>query len=348
MYIDPQMTLLKDIDYEVMPFFEMTPDLVCIADKAGYFKKINPAVREKLEYTDEELFRYPISHFIHPEDKQLTAAERAKLINGKPLVNFQNRYVSKTGKVIWLHWTSIYFAEREVVFAIAKDVTEKKLIEKEIEENYNRFRNMAANFKTVIEKDRKYLAIELHEQLAQLVSVIKIDVDWLMNDVAGLSEDHQKRVQHASEITDMLINTIRRISFSISPNMLEDIGLNAALQWLCREFTVLNKIHCSFTNTSSADNLSLEIQLDVFRICQEALNNVFYHSGATSVAVALEESHDHMLLTISDNGKGFNLQKESVHGGLTHMRERASSINGQLIVRSEVGKGTTIRFLIVR
>ncbi|MGZ5191664.1 MAG: PAS domain S-box protein, partial [Flavisolibacter sp.] len=75
------------------PFFEMTPDLVCIADKEGYFKKINHSVIKKLEYTREELFARPISTFIHPDDKDITRSTREEMLNGTALINFQNRYI---------------------------------------------------------------------------------------------------------------------------------------------------------------------------------------------------------------------------------------------------------------
>src|SRR5688500_12547546 len=135
------------LELEFFPLFQKTPDLVCIADKAGFFKIVNDAVIEKLGYSEEELFSKPISSFIHPEDKELTSIRRSELLSGKALLNFQNRYVTKTGAIIWLHWTSIYFPDKEIVFAIAKDITEIKLIEKEVEEKYRKFQNLAIHFK---------------------------------------------------------------------------------------------------------------------------------------------------------------------------------------------------------
>lgn len=85
--------------------FEMTPDLVCIAGRDGFFKQINQAVIEKLEYSQTELLARPISDFMHPEDIALTAARREELLSGKALLNFENRYLNKSGKTIWLQWT---------------------------------------------------------------------------------------------------------------------------------------------------------------------------------------------------------------------------------------------------
>ncbi|MDO9376214.1 MAG: PAS domain S-box protein [Ferruginibacter sp.] len=140
-------------ELDMFSFFEQTPDLVCIAGKDGYFRKINQSVCIKLGYTEEELFSRPIATFIHPEDKAKTAKERASLLNGKPLVNFQNRYLTKEDNIIWLDWTSIYFPDKEIVFAIAKDVTERKLAEAEIEVAYKKFKGLATHFKKTVEKD---------------------------------------------------------------------------------------------------------------------------------------------------------------------------------------------------
>src|SRR4051812_7826031 len=120
------MENLLQSEFELSAFFEMTPDLVCIAGKDGYFRKFNQAVIDKLKYSKEELFSRPIESFIFPEDVDMTAGKREVLLNGEVLRNFINRYVAKTGEVVWLEWTSIYSKENEIVFAIAKDVTERK------------------------------------------------------------------------------------------------------------------------------------------------------------------------------------------------------------------------------
>ena len=330
------------------PFFDMTPDLVCIAGKDGFFKKVNQSFISKLEYPEEELFGRPITSFIHPEDKELTKQERIKLLNGQALINFRNRYLRKDGEIIWLEWTSIYFPDKEIVFAIAKDVTERTQNEKEIEEKYKKFQSLATHFKSRIEKDRKYLALELHEELAQLASVAKIEIDWLNENIPGVSEAAKKKIEHASAITELLINTIRKISFALSPNMLEDIGLNETLKWLCNEFAVLNGIPCVFESTCEEISLSREIKLDFFRICQESLSNIMYHACANNVKIKMEDIGNKIYLSIKDDGKGFEVDQQKQVAGLTGIRETVSSINGQLIINSAIGKGTTVSVIIAK
>ncbi|HEY4155049.1 MAG TPA: PAS domain S-box protein [Puia sp.] len=337
---------MENDDFELNPFFELTPDLVCVAGKDGYFRKINHAVIHKLEYSREELFSRPISSFIHPEDRKITEQERKELLGGKPLINFENRYISKSGKIIWLHWTSVYIPDREVVFAISKDVTERKTIDREIEEKYKKFKSLTTYYKSSIEKDRKYLAIELHEELAQLASVVKMDIDWIENNSPDLSALTKNRIGHALSVSDLLISAIRRISFSISPRMLDDLGLNETLIWLCSEFAILNGIPCEFESDYNEADLTHEIKLDFFRICQESLTSVMYHVLASSVKISIVASEDKICLSIFDNGEGFNIEQQNQTSVWTGISERVASINGHLTIKNEFGKGTTIQVSI--
>jgi PAS domain S-box-containing protein len=329
-------------DFEGLNFFEMTPDLVCLADKNGFFKKVNHAVIDKLGYTQQELFSRPISWFIHCEDKDLTNQHRENLLKGKVLLNFENRYVAKNGDIIWLEWTSIYFSDREIVFAIAKDVTERKKIENEVYEKYKKFKSLATHFKSSLERDKKYLATELHEELAQLASVVKMDIDWVNAHTPDIPASSKSRIEHALAISDLLITSIRRITYSLSPSMIDDLGLNSSLEWLCKEFSLLNGINCKFESVYLESDLAHEIRIDFFRVCQEALTNVMYHAEASKVSISIIDPGDKIILTITDDGKGFVMDEQKQTNGLTRIRKRAASINGNLTIQSNVGEGTSV------
>ncbi|MES1213884.1 MAG: PAS domain S-box protein [Bacteroidota bacterium] len=340
------MSDLKNQEFETFDFFERTPVLVCIAGKEGFFRKVNPAVIDKLGYTERELFDSPISSFIHPEDKEFTRQEREKLLGGQPLVNFQNRYITKSGSIIWLEWTSIYFPEKEIVFALANDITDKKRAEKEIEEKFIKFKSLANHFKSSIEEERKYLAAELHEELAQLASVVKMDIDFVNLVTPDLAVNSKARLEHAVAISGLLISTIRRMSFSLSPQMLYDHGLNATLEWYCREFAMLNNIPCDFTSNYSDGSLTSEFELDFFRVCQEALNNVTSHANAGNVKITLVDRGNKIFMAIIDDGRGFNTNQQRQTGGLKSIEEQVASINGELFIESKPGKGTEIRVTV--
>ncbi len=336
------MSALIVSEFELFSLFEMTPDLVCIAGKDGYFRKFNPAVVNKFGYTAKELMAVPILSFIHPEDLQHTRDTREKMLQGTPLLNFQNRYLTKSGKIIWLEWTSVYSTDKELVFAIAKDITIHKEAEHDIQLRYRALKNMAAHFKTSLEKDRKYLASELHEELAQLAGIIKIEISGVAETAGSLTAGSQKKLSHAVAMTDLLIDSIRRISYAISPGMIEDVGLNETLKWHCSEFSVLHGIPCHFESNYDESGLTQEIKLDFFRICQEALSNVMHHAEADEVVINIENTPEELYLCVSDNGKGFE-PRQQVHGaGIKSMQGRVASIQGRFNILTGPGKGTRI------
>lgn len=117
--------MVFDLEY----FFAITPDLLLIAGFDGFFKKINPAVSKTLGYTDEELFSMPILSLVHPSDQEITGHKNVSLSEGQSLLNFENRYVTKEGTIVWLSWTSVPIMRDSLVFAIAKNITYRKQLE---------------------------------------------------------------------------------------------------------------------------------------------------------------------------------------------------------------------------
>ncbi len=335
-------------DFGLSDFFDLTPDLVWIAGKDGFLKKANPAVMEKLGFSEEELYKRPITAFMHPGDIEKTLLNRFKLFRGEVLHNFVNRYVTKAGDIVWLEWTSVYMADKEIVFAIAKDITARKIIEQEVDEQYNKFKGLAAHFKTRMEDDRKYFAYELHEELAQLLSVVNMDVGWLTKNVSDLPEKVKQRVEHASEVCKLMIKTIQRLAFSISPQMLVDLGLNATMEWLCNEFTILNGIACSFEVDYEEHSISEEMKTDFFRICQEALSDILDYSQAGKIKISITDIGNEIELLIVDEGNGFGNDMEKQVNGLRSIQERANSINGKVTVQNNIGGGTAISVTVAK
>ncbi|CAG5074742.1 Adaptive-response sensory-kinase SasA [Dyadobacter sp. CECT 9623] len=158
----------KPIDKEL--FFEVSADLLCIAGFDGFFKEINPAVSNLLGYSLEELLSSPIDSFIHPEDRHITSQYRENLKNNIPLLNYENRYLTKNGEVVWLSWNSIPRYEEKLVYAIAKNITHLKLLEKD--------RNVLIASLTRINRDLKQLTYttshDLRSPVSNLLSVFDL------------------------------------------------------------------------------------------------------------------------------------------------------------------------------
>lgn len=329
-----------NLDINLIRFFNSTPDLVCMAGKDGYFKRVNQAVINTLGYTKEELLAHPISDFIHPDDAAITARRRAALLDGEVLQDFENRYLTKSGAVVWLHWTSVYFAESELVLAIAKNFTRRKLEEIGLEERFTRFQNLVSHFKSSLEKDKKEVAIELHEELAQIAAVVKADIHWLKSyhtDAAA-----QDRIDHALSAAELLIRSIRKLSYSISPAMMEDVGLADTLEWLCAEFSAQHNIACSQALFCHEDSLSHAVKMDLFRICQEALNNFVVFANPQSVTIHLAQTDTKVVLSISDDGIDVEPEMLDALLAATSLRERVDSLHGTFSIESTKSRGKTL------
>lgn len=328
-------------DYPMLDLFEKTLDLVCIVNKEGWFKKVNPAVVHTLGYSEEELMASPVSGLIHPDDREMTAKRRNDLLDSKPLVNFQNRYVSKSGSIVWLEWTSIYIPEKEVVFAIAKDITSRKMVEIDIEENYKKYKDLASHFKQHVEKDREYFAMELHEEVAQMATVVRMHFESVARLYKGTDATITKSIEHGLATSELLINKIRRLSYSMNPARIEELGLDAVLRSLCNDFSALTRIDCIYEGRFDESKVDYEIKLDLLRICQEALLNVMHHAQATQVKIKLQAQRNKIELSVTDNGKGFSHESKQSFG-LRNMHGRAASINGKLQIKSAKSKGTRV------
>ncbi len=333
-------------DFGFPDFFELTPDLVWIAGKDGFLKTANPAVCRKLGYSMEELLSRPITAFMHPDDIEITLLNRFKLFKGEVLHNFCNRYMTKSGDIIWLEWTSVYISDREIVLAIAKDITARKKIETEVEEQYIKYKGLTSHFKNLMENDRKYFAYELHEELAQLLAVVNMEVGWLNMQNSGFSDTVKSKLEHTSAVCRLMIKTIQRLAFSISPQMLDECGLNTTMEWLCSEFSVLHGIECSFSYDYQEQDLTPEIKLDFFRICQAALADILNHPQAEKIQVTIKDTGTEIELLIYDSANGFTTGMLKQVNGLKVIEERANSINGKITMQNNYNHGSSISLVV--
>lgn len=327
---------------ELLNFFENTPDLVFLLNKEEQIVKNNPAVSATLSFSNEELQQLNISYLQHPEDLENNTQNCARRDPTRTFQNCQSRFISKNGDVIWLDWTSIYFPENELILILARNITTIKLAEIHTEQQYQKYKGLAEHFKSSIEKDRKYLAYELHEELAQLAAGIKIELETIPFHVNNLPIEATQKINTAASNTNLLIKTLQRLSFSISPSMLGDIGLEATLKWLCKEFQILTGQQCEFESSFIEDHLSLELKTDFFRICQEALDNIMHHAQATQTMISVSEENKTVTLLIQDNGNGFNHLVQHNGDGITNMYKLVTSIGGQIDITSSEANGTKV------
>ena len=300
------MTKSVQREYEMLALFELTHDFVCVAGKDGYFKMVNPAVINTLQYEPGELYSRPIFSFLHPDDYELTGQGRLRLMEGKPLLNFQNRYLTKNGETVWLEWTSVYIPDKEVVFAIAKNITENKLREEEFKAKLRAYQNMVHEYRNRAEEDRRTLAHELHEELAQLAAALKWQSEVVQNRMEGLPAETASKLGDIVTISEQLVKAIRRLSFSVSPSMLFDLGFNETMEYACREFTMHTGIPCAY-HCDLEEDMAGEVKTNLFRSCQEVLSLIAREEGVNSVSIRLAKSNNNTTVDIQREGETANI-----------------------------------------
>lgn len=207
----------------------------------------------------------------------------------------------------------------------------------------SQLQKLATHLQGIREEERLHLSREVHDELGQLASALKLDIDWLQLNSTDENPKAKARIKNAVYILEILIDATRKIAASLRPAMLDELGLTATLKWQCNQFEKTNGIRCVFTEAFDDTAVPSKTSNELFRICQESLTNITRHAKATQVAVSLISNGAVIELTISDNGKGFDTAIASNHLGLVGMRERALSINGQLTITSSPGEGTTVQ-----
>lgn len=227
--------------------------------------------------------------------------------------------------------------------AIAWDVTESKKAELRIEESRRLIQQLADRSEAVREEERKHLARELHDSLAQSLLALRLQIGVLgiqfENDLPGLSERIKVMVQHVDESIQVLRDAIA----SLRPVAL-DLGAVAAVDWLVEQFMKETEIRCEFHVRVPTIVLSDKQTTALFRIAQEALRNIARHAGATYARIDLDFLDDHYLLEIWDNGRGFDSSVRKPRSfGLVGIQERAAMLGGACEIEAAPGQGTRLR-----
>jgi two-component system sensor histidine kinase DegS len=270
--------------------------------------------------------------------------KKSELINGA--YEAEDWFPNMGGYGRWLRFTAspIRDSRGEVIGAIEtlEDVTERMNAEKSL-------RNYLREITRAQEEERRRIARELHDETAQDLVVLSRQLDsFVVSAINRLPVEDISYLEGLRQQTEKISEGVHRFSQDLRPSVLDDLGLVPALEWLTSELTEHFGIAVEMRVMGSVRRFSPEIELVLFRIAQEALRNVWKHSGAKKAGVTLEFGDGKTVLTISDEGKGFGLPERmddlTVAGklGLAGMRERAQLIGGSLSLESEPGKGTTV------
>ena len=232
---------------------------------------------------------------------------------------------------------------------IASDVTRRKLAERELTTSREELRELAGHLARVRETERAAVARELHDDVGSTLTGAKLQLQWLKGRVAN-DPDLRDKLGHLSALVDSAISASSRIMHDLRPAIL-DQGIVAALEWQARRFEQHTGVRCRFLGPTEDVSLPGASAIVVFRVCQEALNNVAKHADATSAEITLALDDDGLALEVCDDGRGIDVaQAERPAGfGLRGMRERALSLGGGVsIAARDDGTGTQVRLVLPR
>jgi signal transduction histidine kinase len=209
-------------------------------------------------------------------------------------------------------------------------------------------RNVGGRLINAQESERKRIARDLHDDVCQRIALLALEIDQMRSDV--LTEEHylKNKVDRLLKSTQELGRDIHRLSYDLHPFKLDHLGLIQSIECLCFELTQHNELQLKFYHHGFPAELSEEVTLCIFRIAQESLQNVVKHSGASTAQVVLTRKADSIRMLVIDNGNGFDLEsaQRKKRLGLVSIRERLRPVNGKVLIRSQINKGTEIEVVI--
>jgi PAS domain S-box-containing protein len=231
---------------------------------------------------------------------------------------------------------------------ILRDVTERTRAEEALRQSKAEIRELALAASNAREQEKSRIARELHDELGQSLTALKLDVSWLRENLAPARAELAGKLDGMQLLLDGTVAAARRISADLRPLMLDDLGLTAAAEWLVHNFTSRTGIPCELVLGEGDLDLPDPHATAVFRVLQECLTNVAKHAQARQVEATLERTPGYVLLTVSDNGRGFSAEQKRAPGsyGLVGLKERALLLGGDVKIDSTPGSGTRVEMSI--
>jgi signal transduction histidine kinase len=231
---------------------------------------------------------------------------------------------------------------------VMREISEHKATEESLRASGKQFREFAAHAESVREEERSRVGREIHDELGQALTALKLDLAWIEGKTAANSAIKRKMKDMAHDV-DAIIDTVRRISSELRPPALDDLGLIPALEWQLVQFRKRTRIRTEFLCAEDDLKISGDAAGAIFRVVQEALTNVMRHANATRVSLSVQRKNPNLIrFVVADNGLGLagTKQRHAPSLGIVGMKERISRLHGDFTISSEPGKGTRVAFTI--
>jgi PAS domain S-box-containing protein len=350
---------LRNSENRLQSLFETMAEGVVLIAPDGEIVKANAAATRiaglKRSEIEGHAYDSPEWNLLRPNGTKMPPEEMAGPLTMKKKRQVKDMVMGvkrPDGNISWININTALLKNKTgkldgIVLTYA-DITERKLAEEEIKKSQLQLRNLVARLQSIKEEERTHIAREMHDELGQALTALKMDLSWLAKRLAKDQVLQRKKIKSMSKLVDATLQTIKKISTELRPELLDDLGLSAAIEWQAEEFQTRTGIRCEVTVEPEDIILDKDYSTAIFRIFQETLTNVARHTKATKIKVSLKEKAGRLEMRVKDNGRGITEEQASDPKslGLIGIRERAFSFGGKVVIKGLKDRGTTVTIRI--
>jgi PAS domain S-box-containing protein len=311
----------------------------------GSFVEANEKACQILGCSINELLQMnPLQVFFeNKEDEILKFIDR---LNSDNTIIF-NAVLAPVGIPVEINSRLFDYNERPAILFISRDIAERRDFEEKLKQRTNQLRNLASKLQSVREEERKMISREIHDELGQMLTVLKIQISLLSNKITD-NDLIKSKFKSVEKLIDNSIESVQKIASKLRPGLLDELGLIPAIEWQTQDFMEKTGIDCECTLPKEEIDLDQEKSTALFRIFQESIFNSARHANASKIFINLHELNNYLILEVIDNGKGItqNQLGDPKSLGLLGMKERALIFGGSVEIKSSMNNGTTVKAII--
>ncbi len=343
---------LKESEERYRILVEQSPDAIgIIQDKIIVF--VNKATLKLINaHSELEIVGHHFTEFLLPESFEDIRKYFAKVNSESSPQSIETKFKTIDGRLFFIEviTVKILYKERQAFQYIARDITKRISTEKKLRDLNKRLRSLTTHIHLIVEDERMKIAREIHDELGQALTGLKIDLSFLQETV-NESFDRMKlddKIKSMIDLIDLTIQTVRRISTELHPIILDKLGLTAAIEWLSEDVQKRTGIRCNFTLPAHEIILDKNISTALYRIFQESMTNVIRHSFASKVNISFVKEENQLIMKIRDNGIGIAQSEIDNNNsfGIFGMKERVRELKGAIKIKGQKGKGTLVTIVI--
>ncbi|GAB4094030.1 PAS domain-containing sensor histidine kinase [Flaviaesturariibacter terrae] len=321
------------------------PGVFYVLDEHGRLRRWNENLEKVSGYNHDEVAGLAPLDLVVPEDRALVldVFERA-LRTGDGSVEIRLQHRDGKARHFYFNGKLTQLGGQPALVGMGIDISEHKKMEQLLRQSFQEIRELASHLQDVREKERTEIAHEIHDELGQSLTAIKMNLASILRKRPG-TEEVIAKVEESLDLTEQTIHAVRRIATEMRPTLLDDLGLIEALRWYCDTFAKRLEISLSLDVNCADAVTDPRLSIVLFRIVQESLTNIARHASAKRVDMLIEQCGSTLSLRIEDDGVGFDVgqSRKADSIGILGLKERAKSINGDYSINSRPGRGTVVQ-----